>query len=51
MVEKKDLQKLQKMLKDFRYEVYDMDYLHRCLWHDMENYLNALITEEFEYDE
>jgi len=51
MIKKRDLQRLQKMLKDFRWQVYDMDYLHRCLWHDMENYLEALLEEEFENDE
>lgn len=51
MIKKRDLQRLQRMLKDFKYEVYDMDYLHRCLWHDMEHYLEALIEEEFENDE
>lgn len=48
MIEKKDLQRLQRMLKDFKYQVYDMDFMHRALWHDMENYLEALVEEEFE---
>lgn len=48
MVERKDLQRLQKMLKDFRWEVYQMDFLHRALWYDMENYIQALIEEETE---
>ncbi len=51
MIKKRDLQRLQRMLKDFKYEVYDMADLHRCLWHDMEHYLEALIEEEFENDE
>ena len=48
MIEKKDLQRLQRMLKDFKYQVYDMDFMHRALWHDMENYIEALIEEETE---
>lgn len=48
MIKKRDLQRLQRMLKDFRWQVYDMDYMHRALWHDMETYIEALIEEEFE---
>ena len=48
MIEKKDLIRIQKMMKDFHYEVYNMDFMHRALWYDMENYIEALIEEEFE---
>lgn len=48
MVERKDLQRLQRMMKDFRWEVYQMDFIHRSLWYDMENYIEALIEEETE---
>lgn len=51
MVEKKDLVRLKLMMKAFESEVYDMDFIKRCLWSEMKQFVDAMIEEEFENEE
>lgn len=51
MVEKKDLVRLKLMMKQFDTEVFYMDFIKKCLWSEMKQFVDAMIEEEFENEE